>query len=116
MKLVTKLGLIRGAAIADYALAITDENRNLGHAEYVGIVADYFAHGHYSDELFDRIEDSLNAFIAERALETFKFFEGDQGRGLWTQGSARDDIRLTNKALIKMHPRVNSIHSATFGS
>ena len=75
-------------------------------SDMIGIVAAYIAKGYYVTEIEERLSPVLGEEIAYKARATFEMFDDRDGRGLWTQGAAMDDIVFTDDKLKRMYPHV----------
>ncbi|WP_140869964.1 hypothetical protein [Sphingomonas oligophenolica] len=106
MKFVSVPALQKGATIVEFAFSKKQNTTSLETAELIGIVAAYISRGYYTAEIEERLGDVLGPEIASNAKEIFQMFEDWNGRGLWTQGAALEDIAFTDDKLKKMYPHV----------
>lgn len=107
MRIIKSRSLARGKALVDYAYSNGGSCIDLEPADYVGIVAAYLNRGMYSEDIEKELGSLLNPEIGRRSRVTFDLFDDREGRGLWIQGPAVDDIAFVHPTLSKYYPRMS---------
>lgn len=106
MRIVTKYNLSRGKALIDCARAGGKTPFTFEAADLIAMVAAYIDSGEPTHEMEHWITKTLGAGIAQDMVRTFQAFDDWDGRGLWCQGPAIDDIRFTDGLLRHHYPKV----------
>ena len=116
MRMISQLTLGRGRAVIDCAHAQGATPPDFEPADLIGMVAAYINRGHPTCEIKDRLSDSLGDSMAEDVWRVFETFNDQNGRGLWIQGPATDDIMFTHGKLDAYYPEVNKRWLAIFNN
>lgn len=98
------MSLGRGNILLDYAFSDRGANMPLEVADLIGIVSGYIARGKYPAYIEECLSDLLHPSIGAKAARTFEVFEDWQGRNLWCQGPAMEDITFTHYRLKRAFP------------
>jgi hypothetical protein len=114
MRIINSASLTRGATLIDYAFSESGKNLTLAPSDLVGLVAAYIARGCYTNDIETELGARLHPDIGRRAKQVFDLFDDWQGKALWNQGPANEDIQFTNRTLIGRYPGVNEAHRLTF--
>jgi len=114
MELMSETSLARGEALVDYAFSGERRELSLDVPELIGVVAAYIAERGTSVDIEERLSGLLAPSIAARAARTFALFDDPDGRGLWTQGPATEDVRFTHPELDRRYPSVRQNFEGLF--
>lgn len=124
MRVLDKPGLMRGEAILSSVFSTDETPWHFELADIVGSVAAYIGHGHDTHELFKVMRPRVGVGIARDMEKVFHMFDDMDGRGLWSQGPAIEDIQFSHPKLRSYYPQVerrreailNQVRNHSFGA